>query len=715
MATDRAGYIGRNVQSLFEAGSFAGLSDGQLLERFHDSGEDVSQGAFAALVERHGPMVLRTCQRILRNNDDAHDAFQATFLVLLRKSRSLWVRESLGPWLHRVACRAALRARTARARRQTAERDRAAVAGDPAASCPSTELLAVLHEELDRLPAHYRAAIVLCDLEGHTCEQTARYLGCPIGTVGSRLVRGREKLRGRLIRRGLAPAAGTIAAAVAHDAALGAIPTPLVENTARAAIQYSAHPATGIVSFAAARIARDLSRSLLMTKLQAIAAVGLAAAGLIPVSVLSYRAAAGPQPPTPGSQVVEKITQKPRKIQQKSPKPEVENAGTAPRGNDSNETHIEARVDNVAPLKDRKILDVQGKSDVDLVVRERRRVVDVDSTTTFQIRLRNYGTKEATGLHVSAKLSDNFKVIETSGLPEGTSDLKDGLLKMPDISRLGPGKEMILGVKVKVVKAQPKFGTCRVYLQHQDLTEPLEDMSAVEITTGSGSVRDQSYLIASIGNSLFDRNQRGHVAPVSREAILYRDGTAKLWSLDSENPVCPPLRDTTPIREVAFRENLLVTAAETSVKIWNAVTGELLKDIPGQIFRPLAFLGGQNTSGRFVTVSIDGREVTAWDDKSLAEVDRLQVSESGAKPIMGAALSPDGGTLTTIAKDRSFTLWDMATKQPFATVRPPSQLSARVFLDDASPLFKRPVLQVDDHFWKNVAPLKPAAKPSAKK
>ncbi len=253
MATERAGSIRRDVQALFEVGSFAGLSDGQLLERFHDSGEVVSQGAFAALVERHGPMVLRTCQRMLRNDDDAHDAFQATFLILLRKSRSLWVRESLGPWLHRVACRAALRARTARVRRQTAERDRAAVACDRAESCPSTELLAVLHEELDRLPQHYRAAIVLCDLEGRTCEQTARYLGCPIGTVGSRLARGREKLRSRLIRRGLAPAAGTIVAAFPHDTALAWIPTPLVENTARAAMQYSAHPTTEIVSFAAAQ------------------------------------------------------------------------------------------------------------------------------------------------------------------------------------------------------------------------------------------------------------------------------------------------------------------------------------------------------------------------------------------------------------------------------------------------------------------------------
>ncbi len=146
------------------------------------------------------------------------------------------------------------------------------------------------------------------------------------------------------------------------------------------------------------------------------------------------------------------------------------------------EVHVESRCDNVAALKDRKITDVQGMPDVDLVVRERRRVVDVEGTTTFQIRLRNYGTKEATRLLVSAKLSDNFEVKDTAGGPEGQSFQKGDRLLFPLIERLGPGKEMVLGIKVKVTKSQPKIGTCRVFLQHDDLTEPLEDMAAVKVT-----------------------------------------------------------------------------------------------------------------------------------------------------------------------------------------------------------------------------------------
>ena len=154
------------------------------------------------------------------------------------------------------------------------------------------------------------------------------------------------------------------------------------------------------------------------------------------------------------------------------------------------EINVEARGDNALYLKDRKITDVQGMPDVDLVVRERRRVVDVDGTTTFQIRLRNYGTKEATKLQVSAKLSDNLVVEDTGGGPSEQAMASPGLdeVKFPIIERLGPGKEMDLVIKVKVTKADPKIGTCRIFLLHDDLTEPLEDMAGVKVTESRRAV-----------------------------------------------------------------------------------------------------------------------------------------------------------------------------------------------------------------------------------
>src|SRR5262249_21871739 len=156
--------------------------DGQLLERFATRGGEAAELAFAALVERHGPMVLRACRAVLRDEHEAHDAFQATFLVLVRRAGSLWVRDSLGPWLHQVACRVAWCARSASARRRRHERQAAERSGPAASEASRDELGPVLHEEIDRLPEPYRAAIVLCCLEGLTLEQAARRLGWPIGT-----------------------------------------------------------------------------------------------------------------------------------------------------------------------------------------------------------------------------------------------------------------------------------------------------------------------------------------------------------------------------------------------------------------------------------------------------------------------------------------------------------------------------------------------------
>ena len=198
MAKGNQGIALRHLDTLFRVGTVGGLTDAQLLERFTSRRDEAAELAFAALVERHGPMVLRVCRAVLRDAHEAQDAFQATFLVLVRRAGSLWVRDSLGPWLHQVAYRTASCARSAAARRRRHERRAAELTARPADDGDRDDLEGVIHEEVGRLPERYRAAVVLCLLEGLTPEQAARHLGCPVGTVHSRLARGREQLRGRL-------------------------------------------------------------------------------------------------------------------------------------------------------------------------------------------------------------------------------------------------------------------------------------------------------------------------------------------------------------------------------------------------------------------------------------------------------------------------------------------------------------------------------------
>ncbi len=204
MAYARSRRGGGNVRVLFRVGTTAGLSDAQLLERFARREGEVAELAFAALVDRHGGLVWRTCRAILRDEHDAQDAFQASFLVLATKAHGLRVEETVGPWLHQVACRVAASARAANARRRRHERlasEARATEEVPASS--QGDLDQLLHEEIGRLPDSYRAPLVMCCLQGMTREQAAAQLGWPQGTVQSRLARAKRRLRDRLSGRGI--------------------------------------------------------------------------------------------------------------------------------------------------------------------------------------------------------------------------------------------------------------------------------------------------------------------------------------------------------------------------------------------------------------------------------------------------------------------------------------------------------------------------------
>jgi RNA polymerase sigma factor (sigma-70 family) len=206
-------------------------SDGQLLERFVS---ECDAEAFRKLVARHGPAVLQMCREVLHDAHEAEDAFQATFIVFVRKARSIQDPEALGGWLRGVAYRTALRARCRAARRHVIERTRAAmVRSEDIAEDFSPDLRHAIRAELERLPDSYREPVTLCYIEGMTHQEAAAQLGWPVGTVKVRLVRGRRLLRERLDRRGVTLGASLLFLLLDPSKAR-AVPARLVESTARA-------------------------------------------------------------------------------------------------------------------------------------------------------------------------------------------------------------------------------------------------------------------------------------------------------------------------------------------------------------------------------------------------------------------------------------------------------------------------------------------------
>lgn len=254
-----------DIDALFRLGVVSGLSDGQLLERFiAHSGPD-SELAFEAIVRRHGSMVLGVCRRVLGDEHAAEDAFQATFMVLALKSRSIRKLESLGPWLHGVAARIARRARVLRRRNKTESMPPEGVAGAGGQDGGAVDFRAVLDEELSRLPEKYRMPVVLCYLEGQTQDQAARTLGWTKGTVSGRLARAKDLLRHRLTKRGLAPSAGLVAAALLPESATAAVPPALVLPTVRVATAaFLGGTETGLVTGPAVFLARQAMKVMLM-------------------------------------------------------------------------------------------------------------------------------------------------------------------------------------------------------------------------------------------------------------------------------------------------------------------------------------------------------------------------------------------------------------------------------------------------------------------
>ncbi len=269
--SDRRSSCGQPLLRLLQRYQVHHLTDSQLLERWVARQDEA---AFETLVRRHGPTVHGICRRALGNEHDAEDAFQATFLVLARKAPSISRREALASWLFAVAYRLALRAR-ASARKRRAREHEAAVPATAASVEPGWEMRAALDEELNRLPEIYRAAVVLCCLEGRSRAQAADELGCSPGAVKIRLERARTLLRTRLTRRGVAVPVALLSGVLAEP--VGAMPLAWAAAAARAGPLFAAGTKmVGVVSAEALSLACGGMAMMALTKCKILAVVLLA-------------------------------------------------------------------------------------------------------------------------------------------------------------------------------------------------------------------------------------------------------------------------------------------------------------------------------------------------------------------------------------------------------------------------------------------------------
>jgi RNA polymerase sigma factor (sigma-70 family) len=315
--------LAQDLEAVFNVGTFATLSDGLLLERFLEGHECSSERAFETLVTRHGPMVYRLCRQILGDEHEAHDAFQAVFLILARRAGSVRRRESLGSWLHGVAMRVAARARRGLTRRRRRELHpeepfEQLEAPELGPGVVAADTAAIIHREVARLPEKYRAPIVLCYLEGLTHDEAAIRLNWPVGTVRSRLARARDRLRQQLGRRGLSRSAalgamvgflgvevGSSRAGAIFSSSRFGIPRELIVATIRAASQtIGGKPvAVGLISVATMTLSKEISRTMVLERVVTLA-LAILPMGILTLTggtMLGKPTAPGPRAKPPAS------------------------------------------------------------------------------------------------------------------------------------------------------------------------------------------------------------------------------------------------------------------------------------------------------------------------------------------------------------------------------------------------------------------------------
>jgi RNA polymerase sigma factor (sigma-70 family) len=298
MATRQMNTVIQQIRRAAFARDRSDMTDGQLLEAFIARKDDET---FAALLRRHGPMVMGVCYRVLRNHHDAEDSFQATFLVLARKASSVTPTEQVVNWLHGVAYRTALKARAMRTKTQMRERQVGQMPEPQGVQKDNwTDLQPLLDEELNRLPEIYRLPLLLCDVEGKSIKEATQQLGLPQGTLAGRLVRARKMLAKRLTQRGVVLSGGAVAVVLSEKAASACVSVSLAASTTKAAVAFAAGQtaAPSLVSAKVVALVQGVMKSMMLTKLKTVTMV------LLALGMIAFGGSMVPRPTATAQQVI---------------------------------------------------------------------------------------------------------------------------------------------------------------------------------------------------------------------------------------------------------------------------------------------------------------------------------------------------------------------------------------------------------------------------
>jgi RNA polymerase sigma factor (sigma-70 family) len=628
MAEVQLGVVLRHVRKLAGVPAPAEPGDGELLDRFVRRRDEA---AFEAILARHGPLVLGACRRLLGDEADAADAFQATFLVLVRRAGSVRRATSLGSWLYGVASRVALKMRRAAARRHTHEGRAAMTARTEFATASADDLRPFLHEELGRLPEKYRAALVACYLEGHTHAQAAARLGWPPGSVAKRLARGLELLRGRLSGRGLALPAAAVAALLAGEAS--AVPPALARATLRAAALAAAgHSLTGAVSAPVVSAVEAIMRDLLVSRCKFLVplVLGLCVLG---ASVAALGGAPSAPPQTPAAE------QPPAK-----PQPKLDGDGEPlPAGALARLGSLRLRhgspVTSVAWSPDGKLLATGSWDNYARLW---------DPATGKLVR----DIQPQQGWVWGVAFSPDGKLLATAG------DHRSKTVRLWDLATGKPVRTFEGHTnQIRGLAYSPDGKT--IATASFDSTIRLWEAATVKELWKTALVPGvQVFSVAFLPDG-------------KRLATTDGSSSVRLWEADS-GKAAGQFDGADSLRCAAFSKDgkqMVAGAADGNVWVWDVASAKELHQVRGRAVPALSvsfspdgktFAAGYGDwqDGRRDTIT---GEVVLWD---AATGELLRQLGKGTAPVQAIAFAPDGKSLAAVTLNSSVLLWDPATGKP---------------------------------------------------